>query len=58
MDKDVQDIILYELRELRKEVTKIDTTVTTLKVKFGVMAAIFGVVGGSIKPMLVWLSHK
>ncbi len=56
MDKDVQDILLYEIRQTRKEVKSLENTVTTLKVKFGMIALFAGFIGSYIKPFI--LGHK
>ena len=59
MDKDVQEILLHEVRELRKELQELRLTVTTLKVKFGTISLAFGAIGGiAIKIYEIFFRHK
>lgn len=67
---DMTKLILDEVKENRKEISKLRaetmkemggmrTDVTSLKVKFGMIAVIFGFLGGFIKPIaLMFLGGK
>lgn len=51
--------ILSELAEVKKNQTELLITVTTLKVKFGVIGAVFGSLAGAIGSMFIdFLKHK
>lgn len=57
--KKVVDILLYEIRQVRGKVEELSQTVTTLKVKFGLVSAFFGAVGGIIfKVVTLFLEYK
>lgn len=56
--KNVVDILLYEIREIRKEVHDLKETVTTLKVKIGVASGFFGVIGGVVVKVLEYISKS
>lgn len=49
MQDKTQEILLYEIRELRKDVKELQKITTGLKVKFGTIAVIFGVIGSFIQ---------
>ena len=53
---EVEEILLYEVRQLNKKVDQLNTKVTTLKVSFAIVAMIAGFVGSFIKPYI--MGHK
>lgn len=50
---EVEEILLHEVREMRREIKSLDNTVTTLKVKFGMIALFAGFIGSFLKPILM-----
>lgn len=52
---DITKMILDEIKENRKEVSRLREDVTSLKVKFGMIAVVFGFLGGFIKPLAIML---
>ncbi len=50
---DITKLILDEIKENRKQVQGLREDVTSLKVKFGMIAVVFGFLGGFIKPLLL-----
>lgn len=52
MDKDVQNIILEEIRTLRKDVSEIKAEVWSIKTKLGMVALFFGFFGAFIKDLI------
>ena len=54
MDDTLKDLIITEVRENRKEISKLRNEITGLKVKFGMIATIFGIVGSFVTR---WISH-
>lgn len=56
MDKEVQDIILYEIRELRKEVkadiNEMKSEIWSIKTKLGLVAVFFGFFGAFVKDLI------
>lgn len=57
-DKRMEDLLIDEIRLMRKDIANLTITVTTLKVKWGMLAVVFGFAGSLIKPILVILSGK
>jgi len=55
---DITKMILTEIKENRKEVSRLREDVTSLKVKFGMIAVIFGFLGGFIKPAIMFFGGK
>lgn len=51
-DKEWRRYLLEELKEIRKEQRDMIVTMTTLKVKLGVISAVFGLLGGYITKKL------
>lgn len=51
--------ILSELAEVKKNQTELLVTVTTLKVKFGMIGAVFGSLAGAIASLIIDIvKHK
>jgi len=55
MSDKVQDIILHEVRLNRKEIHDLREDVVSLKVKFGIIAIVFGFVGSLARPIMMGL---
>jgi hypothetical protein len=53
MDDKLTQLILDEIKENRREVRRLREDVTSLKVKFGMIAVGFGFIGGFIKPFVL-----
>jgi hypothetical protein len=53
---DITKLLLDEVKEMREDVATIKTDVATIKVeyklKFGMIAFVFGILGGIIKPII------
>jgi hypothetical protein len=45
MNEDFKEIVLFEIRENRKHIAKIDTKVNSLYITVGTVGAFFGLVG-------------
>lgn len=57
-DKRMEDLLIAEIRLMRKDIADLTVTVTTLKVKWGMLAIVFGFVGSLIKPVMLLMSGK
>ena len=55
MDDKVFKLLVDEIRENRKELKDLRETVTGLKIKFGIIAGIFGLIGGKLSSLLGFL---
>lgn len=51
-DKEWRRYLLEELKEIKKEQREMVITMTTLKVKLGIISAVFGILGGYITKKL------
>jgi len=51
MDKDFKDIVLFEIRQNRKEIAKVKILANSLKIKFGMIAIVFGFIGSLMIPL-------
>ena len=55
---EVEEILLFEVRKLTKKVDTLNETVTTLKVKFGMIALFAGFIGSFLKPLVAGQLQK
>jgi len=58
VDKDFKEIVLFEIRENRKEIAKVKSKVNGLYSTVGVVGAFFGTLGAIAVKAWTFLNHK